>query len=110
MKIRMGFVSNSSSASFTIRWKIISDDQDFTVEEAVDELLMWDDERIIAEVTKSTLRVGKNEFLSGFWTSMMNCPGDFDKAAQDFVFTLTVRTKALGNRGYEILDMSIEED
>jgi hypothetical protein len=109
MKIRMGFVSNSSSASFTIRWKIISEDE-YTVEEAVDDLLMWDDEQIIAEVTKSTQRVGKNEFLSGFWTSMMNCPGDFDKAAQDFVFTLIVRTKALGNRGYEILDMSIEED
>jgi hypothetical protein len=102
MKIRMGFVSNSSSASFTLTWKVYGID-DNTVEEAVKKVM--DYASCEEEVIRSTKKIDRNVFKSMFWTSMLNCPSDIGNEAMDLYFSL-----AMNKDKFEIIDAKLEED
>jgi hypothetical protein len=83
MKIRQGFVSNSSSASFTVWWGIDSE-EDMTVEDAVKGVIEW------VDLTVPFPKDSKNKFVSHFWTGMMNSPSDF-YGAIDLLFNIHCR-------------------
>lgn len=89
MKIRAGFVSNSSSASFSVIWQVL-DDKEYTAEEAVKQLFDFDGrDALIARVAKDTTQLqAKNTFESTFFTSMLNAFGDFGEAAEALMFNL----------------------
>jgi len=113
MKIRQSFVSNSSSASFVIRWKVLGE-EDIPVDEAIDSIMEYDSEKIIKEAKEVTKRIARNLYESCFWTSMMNCPGDFGDVAHDLLFSLFMRQNHYcevgGGMSCEILDTKINED
>lgn len=102
MKIRLGFVSNSSSASFTLTWKVYGID-DNTVEEAVKKVMSYD--AYEEEIIKSTQKIDRNIFKSRFWTCMLNCPGDIGNDATALYFTLSMNKDK-----FEIVDAKLEED
>jgi len=108
MKIRTGFVSNSSSASFTLVWKVNAN-IGYTPEEAIDDLLEYSSEKIIEDVKRNTEKAdGHNAFISKFWTCMMNCEEDFGHGALLLHFTLAMRQKK--ERVYEIISAEIEDN
>jgi hypothetical protein len=107
MKTRLGFVSNSSSASFTLVWKInaFDFDEDISVEDAVKGLLQWDSN--LDDVIKATQKgEAKNTYVSRFWTCMLNTASDIGNDAMSLYFTLAMKTTS----GYEIVHFSLEED
>ena len=89
MKIRTGFVSNSSAASFCVIWQIISDKK-YTPAKAINELFEWDGrEDLIKSIKKSTKQLeAKNTFETSFFTIMFNNFGDFGGGAEAFLFNL----------------------
>jgi hypothetical protein len=111
MKKRNGFVSNSSSASFIIRWTWGNNNvQKLTLEDAKCRLIpsYLSDESIKdcewAKVKEALNRtVDKNIFYeTSFWTSMYNDTRDFGEAASTLVMELLVC-------GFKV-DVSVEED
>ena len=104
MKKRLGFVSNSSSASFTLVWRINSDEE-VSPEDAVHGLLEWDSN--LESVIKATEKgMTKNTYVSRFWTCMLNTESDIGNDAMSLYFTLAMKR---GN-GYEIIHFDLEED
>ncbi|MCK9458504.1 MAG: hypothetical protein M0R80_02525 [Proteobacteria bacterium] len=89
MKIRTGFVSNSSSASFTIIWQILSD-KEYLPDEAVKSLFEWDGrDEMVKEIQKNTkLLDAKNTFETEFYTIMFNDFRDFGEDAAALLFSL----------------------
>ena len=97
MKMRNGFVSNSSSASFIIRWRFDGEpeneknafDEAFCLlfdvghgEDYAPDFSIWKDmKEIYDELRKKTKYEGHGEFESAFWTCMYNDIQDFGPAA-----------------------------
>jgi hypothetical protein len=112
MKIRTGFVSNSSSASFTLIWRVNRWDderEELTSDKAVENLLNWDSEKFVEIVKKHTKKAdGKNTFISNFWTCMLNTESDIGADAMSLYFTLAMRQKD-GNL-YEIIHTDLKKD
>ena len=106
MKIRTGFVSNSSSASFTLVWRI-KDEEEQSVEEAVGQLMEYSgfEDDIKDATTKGD---SPNAFVSRFWTCMLNTEADIGADALALYFTLAMKQKR-GNL-YEILSAELIED
>lgn len=154
MKIRQGFVSNSSSASFTIRWRFNGEETD--LRKILEEIFQFDyrtattyQDRVredgefclldaIEDGTKEVTPDGEKkraerlpgehplkqtnflapvggfraeerertgtEFVSHFWTCMLNCYGDLGQAAEALFFYLNL------TRQTEIIDFHVEED
>jgi hypothetical protein len=102
MKLRLGFVSNSSSASFLITWKVFGD-EDYSVEEAVSSVMSYD--AYEEEVKKSTIKKDHNTFQSYFSTCMLNCPADIGNDATALYFSL-----AMQKNKFEIIDAILDED
>lgn len=113
MKIRSGFVSNSSSASFNVVWQWLENEEDYSVEQAVDKLFEWDRrQEIIDEVKKHTKKLQNNAFESHFFTVMLNSPGDLGKAAEALLFNLYCRniSPTQCGHGTVILKSVLEDD
>ena len=148
MKIRQGFVSNSSSASFTIRWRYyggetdlrkilenifqfdyrteVPEDGKFRLLDAIEDgtrEVTPDGEKKRAErlpgehplkQTNFLAPVGEfqaeerertsTEFVSHFWTCMLNCYGDLGQAPEALFFYLNL------TRHTEVIDFHVEED
>ena len=114
MKIRSGFVSNSSSASFTIVWKAYPrlPITQVNVAAAIKDILAFDEPGIEEEVIKSSRELAPNVFESNFDTIMMNSFGDLGKCAQALLFALYLEQHH-PTRGYgyvEIISTNLEFD
>lgn len=122
MKNRTGFVSNSSSASFVINWRMKTFGQDLTLKKAISVLFdsyiykeetdewvagtEWDkkDEAKFEEIANATV-INKNDtFTTKFFTNMKNDMDDFGEAAKSLVINL------VGNENFEIIDAKVEDE
>lgn len=83
MKIRNGFVSNSSSSSFILRWKMHYD-EDVSIDYALKRLFNFAEPEIAAlleEIKSKTEKIGENTFETKWWICMRNNFSDFGVAA-----------------------------
>jgi len=122
MKIRNGFVSNSSSASFIVNWRIKGFGEDFTVRGALSTLYEigtydkdrdeynfgeWDKdhyEDIIISIEKRTKKNNNGTFTSEFFTSMLNSYSDFGDAAQALLLYVMACDDS------EVIDIKVDRD
>jgi len=107
MKIRNGFVSNSSSASFIIKWQIDDETYKQAIEDGIDVFdrafcLLFDvyiknskpnfsiwkqEEQVYNDIKKHTI-MDKNTFCSTFSTIMLNSVVDFGSSAAYLLLAL----------------------
>lgn len=113
MKQRNGFVSNSSSASFAIHWRM----RDFGVRHQLEDVIgkvfgyTWKqvhegdwkcarEHEVLFDIVEKHTQVNPDgTFTTEFWTSMLNNPMDFGTEAMAFVMALLVNNDKL-----EIID------
>ncbi len=135
MKIRQGFVSNSSSASFVIKWKPVNGEKDLTINGALSQLFCipydektdsfgeWkydgksnsffpfgddahcNEDLSIVEMSKNTAKNGR-VFTTSFFTAMMNDTRDFGDAANQLLAALVIYSK---NNSYKY-KFTIDDD
>lgn len=105
MKLRSGFVSNSSSASFTILWKAYPALPVTQVNSAaIKDILDFEEPGIEQEIIKCTKEIAPNTFESTFHTIMMNAFGDLGKYAQALLFALYLEQHH-PTRGYQYVEI-----
>lgn len=122
MRIRTGFVSNSSSASFMIHWRfrtmgekrslnyILSALYGVTSYDEKSDKVKWGDnwdkeiQPKFDQTEKNTRDNGDGTYTTHFWTSMMNTADDFGEVAKSMVFNLMV------NGEFTIIDTKIDSD
>ena len=121
MKIRNGFVSNSSSGSFILNWRMRTFGKEANIQRAVGEAFKvffkegtdeidwegtWNKEvqPKVEEVFKNTVKNYDGSFTSTFWTSMANSAEDYGEAAKSLVIGL------VANNDFEIVDAKTESD
>ncbi len=112
MKIRSGFVSNSSSASFIIKWKIDTDrcegnSKEERVQRAIIAIMdaTWLDIKqvmdkeandgdsysaIIRDMIEHTDEIDEEtgKYVTSFWTIMYNCASDWGRTPGDMLMAL----------------------
>lgn len=139
MKTRIGFVSNSSSASFIVTWRCRGLDSEDGIELALGSLFdLWnfeyDDEehkidwgeisehdtgfwgskssikKIVTDIMEQTEDLGDGKFKTTIWTSMMNDFRDFGPNIQHFMMAMAVQNGLDGNKNFEVLHQSVESD
>ena len=129
MKIRIGFVSNSSSASFVVHWRARSrgegvdlvhalinlfgiyfpDGEAFNAEGRID----WDKVSTYDQWTKDIVEAiiedtdvnTDGTFSTSFFTGMLNTAEDFGETAKSLVFALTVH-----DNEFEMIDTFVDSD
>jgi len=121
MKIRNGFVSNSSSGSFIMHWRVKTYGKDVSVTNAVGRIFnasfkqdsdeiswfdTWNKEMkpVVEEIIRATMKNNDGSFTTSFWTSMVNSPEDFGEAAKSLVMGI------VASEDYELIDSKIEMD
>ncbi len=120
MKIRNGFVSNSSSASFIVNWRIKGFGAVFTLRGALSKLYdigydeetdeykfdKWDEchKDIIESIERWTKRNEDGTFTSEFFTSMLNSYSDFGDAAQSLLLYVMACDQS------EVIDVKVDRD
>lgn len=123
MKIRNGFVSNSSSGSFIMHWRMKTFGKKVTLQKAVGEVFgiffkdgtdemdwenTWNKEAKdkVEKIIKDTVDNRDGTFTSIFWTSMVNNAEDFGEAAKSLVMGVVVDS----DDRFEIIDTKTEMD
>lgn len=109
MKIRSCLVSNSSSASYVVKW-CINANESYSVKKAVDMLLSYARDSVIQDIVSNTIKIDDNTFLSSFYTCMMNSLDDFGNGAALLMFALSCGDKIhsyLSSASVKILDIDI---
>jgi len=125
MKIRQVFVSNSSSASFVIRWKPTEGGTSQNVQKLVTKIMYPDieDKKTfkyrgatfnktdnIQEILAKTTTIADEYFITSAWTVMDNGdPEDFGIAMRDFVSGLE-RAEKDEIPPIKILEKEVSED
>lgn len=122
MKVRSGFVSNSSSASFVVHWRIKTMGKETTILGALANLygvhsydeskdtINWEktwttDSKKTIEYTVNMSKLNKDgSFTTSFGTICLNVHDDFGEDAKSLVLGL------VANPNFEIIDAIIEED
>lgn len=123
MKIRNGFVSNSSSASFIIHWRhkgmgnkisvkeavarIFGVDYDFDkATEMVDWTQAWNKEaeEKYNNVVEYTENNNDGSYTTTFFTAMMNSADDFGESARSMLIGLVT------NGEFQIVDTCVNKD
>jgi len=99
MKIRNGWVSNSSSANFIIKWRYAGAQEDISLWSLLCALDLEDKHHEIDAATT----IDGNCYTSEFYTGMMNGYSDFNSAAGCLLMSL------MTNDEYAILE-SVELD
>jgi len=130
MKMRNGFVSNSSSSSFVIQWScecLESDEgldkalcllfdvwgvdiDDIEISENNENFKKCSDERVrnaMLDIKENTKIIGssKNIFETNFYTSMRNEVLDYGTSAQAFLMALTISNIEEGISKFKTLHM-----
>jgi len=125
MKIRMGFVSNSSSGSFIMHWRVRTFGKKITLNKAIGNLMgvyfkreneqeteeidwenTWNhgEKDKIDKMIENTVVNDDGTFTSAFGTSMVNNSEDFGEAAKSLVMGI------VANEDYEIIDARTQMD
>jgi len=107
MKIKIGFISNSSSASFIIKWGA-KDNRKMTLKQALSIMknnFMFEN-RIMTRkiITRNTKDIGRGEFVTEFFTGMMNVGDDFGEEAKSFLINI------MTSDDFEIYDYRVDRD
>lgn len=84
MKLRAGFVSNSSAASFIVHWEA----PDFNLDEITRILFEYSSGIAPDDVVANTEVQSDGSYLTSSWTYMMNSYTDFDPYIKDLIFAL----------------------
>lgn len=115
MKIRNGFVSNSSSASFVIVWRCDteqgSDGDALPLSEALDLLWQFGDPELKNRITEITKVETNGSFKTSGWTSMFNDYSDFCQEIKELLFALEAEKMSDEKRAiFDIIDKYIDHD
>ena len=132
MKIRNGFISNSSSASFVVVWRCSKIKKGDSAIEALSILFDMDISQgltyrdgilsfinkcsqknlqsNINKILKNTIKVGEEVFKSSFFTCMHNSHDDFGEACQFLLMFLICENAWRPGGSFELLDTMVEED
>jgi len=107
MKIRKGYVSNSSSASFIVYWKS-RNNREMSLEEAIEKM---EDEFFFSKygmtkeyIKKVTQDNGYGRFTTEFFTTMMNSGDNFGEQAKSFLINI------MTSDDFEIYNFKVDKD
>ena len=123
MKIRNGFVSNSSSGSFIMNWRMKTFGKEVTIRRAIGNIFgvyfkedtdefdwenTWNKEAKpkVEKAIDATVQNSDGSFTSTFWTSMVNSPEDFGETAKSMVIGIVASNENM----FEIIDAKTESD
>lgn len=124
MKKREGFVSNSSSTSFVVHWRMRVMGEKTNIKEALSRLydayiydiekgdFNWDEnewskkafKEKFETIIENTKQVESGSFVTSAWTSMLNSYDDLGEVIQSLVFAL------VANENFEIIDSKLDCD
>ena len=109
MRIRQGFVSNSSSASFIVIWdknkEMIQNgeyySQDVGLHKVLEDLFEFADPKCVDEIEALTVETVGKQYKTCFWTSMFNGVDDFGGAAIRLVGATAIKGQLIDTKVVE---------
>jgi len=119
MKTRNGFVSNSSSASFIVHWRMRTMGEDINIKLALSKLydlysyddenkdVVWDEynegfKDLFENAVKNTKQNADGSFTTEAFTGMLNDYDDFGEYVKSLVFAV------VADEEFEIIDAKVE--